>query len=134
MSALQVALVVLGTLWVASHLLIASHTAMSQTRDRILTGRTDEGVAMTPEHRRLLYRSDWAPLHWGVALLALPFAGILVALPWLAADPGVVRPLCWAAAVLPLLGSLGTLRTRIEDRRQIRRALKEDEGAPPRVA
>jgi hypothetical protein len=29
-SALQVTLVVLGTLWVASHLIVATHTAMSR--------------------------------------------------------------------------------------------------------
>ncbi len=131
MSALDVALLALGTLWIASHVLVASHAAMSHTRDRILTGRTDEGVAMTPEHRRLLYRSDWVPLHWGLALLALTFSGVLVALPELAAEPGPVRPMCWLAAVLPLVGSLGTLRARIEDRRQIRRALREDHDVFP---
>lgn len=131
MSALEVALLALGTLWIVAYVLVVSHTAMSHTRDRILTGRTDEGVAMTPEHRQLLYRSDWVPLHWGMALVALTFAGVLVALPELAVDPGQARPLCWVAAVLPLVGSLVTLRARIEDRRHIRRALGEEHDVFP---
>ena len=123
MSGLQLGLLLVATVWAGTHLLVMGHRSLNGTRDRVLTGRTDEGVPITPEHRRLLLDSDWRMLGAGLAALCLLLFATLVTLPELTEEPGPLRLLCYGAAgvVLSVLLVGGTMRRR--DRILMKRAL-----------
>lgn len=124
MTTLQLALVLVASIWAAVNTLIAGYRAVNGTRDRILTGRTDEGTPLTLEHRRLMYRNDWLPLKLGLGLVSLAFAGFLAFLPELAPDPGVLRLICYVAAALPFFSFLGFVGLGLSDRSFIVRTLE----------
>ena len=48
---MQLGLVPVASIWAAMNTLIAGYNAVTGTRDRILTGYTDEGVRLTLQHR-----------------------------------------------------------------------------------
>jgi len=124
MTTLQLALVLVASIWAAVNTLIAGYRAVNGTRDRILTGRTDEGTPLTLDHRRLMYRNDWIPLKLGLGLVSLAFAGFLAFLPELTPDPGVLRIICYVAAALPFFSFLGFVGLGLGDRRFIVRTLE----------
>lgn len=99
--------------------LIAGYNAVNGTRDRILTGRTDEGIGLSHEHRRIMYQNDWIPLKAGLAFVSLAFGIFLLFLPELAGDPGMLRPFCYAASLLPFGSFLGFFFLGLRDRRLI---------------
>lgn len=104
------------------------HQAIRGARDRILTGRTNEGVPLSVEHRWLMYRNDWMPLTLGSALVSLTLAVLLVYLPELGEDPGALRVAARLGALVPLVGFTFTTRQALDDRRALRKAL----GTAPR--
>jgi len=99
--------------------LIAGYSAVNGTRDRILTGRTDEGIPLSLAHRWAMYRNDWIPLKLALATVSLAFAAFLVFLPTLSEDSFRLRAVCYLAAVLPLGGFLGFFGLGLADRRLI---------------
>jgi len=117
MTDLQLSLVLVASIWAAVNTLIAGYTAVNATRDRVLTGRTDEGVPLSPAHRRTLYRNDWLPLKAGLSLVSLGFAAFLVFLPELATDPRLLRVICYIAALLPFGSFLGFFVLGMADRK-----------------
>ncbi len=123
MNSLQLSLVLVASIWAAMNTLIAGYNAVNATRDRILTGRTDEGVPLTYEHRRIMYQNDWLPLKAGLAFVSLAFGAFLVFLPELATDSGVLRPLCYAASLLPFGSFFGFFFLGLRDRRLITEVL-----------
>lgn len=125
---LLVVLVVL--FWSAAHVFLAGHRSLAGTRDRILTGRTDEGVPLTLEHRRLLYRAEWRPLRWALAGLALSLCATLVSLPEITVDPGPLRLACRGLALALLLVFVARASARAEERRMLERALAGPERRP----
>lgn len=127
MTALQLALVLVASLWAALNTLIAGYTAVNGTRDRILTGRNDEGVPLSLEHRRIMYRNDWFPLKVGLSVVSLAFAGFIVVLPRFATDPASLRLICYAAALLPFLSFVGFFGFGFSDRALIVRTLRNAE-------
>lgn len=113
--------------------LIAGYNAVNGTRDRVLTGTTDEGVPMSLAHRRILYRNDWLPMKAGLAFVSLAFAAFLLVLPGLATEPDRLRPVCYAASVLPFGGFLGFFVLGFSDRRLMLdtlRAAEVEESSP----
>lgn len=124
MSTLQLALVLVASIWAAVNTLISGYEAVNATRDRILTGYTDEGVRLTLEHRRLMYRNDWLPLKLGLGLVSLAFSVFLLLLPELADDPALLRIICYLAAALPFFSFLGFTVLGMSDRRVIVRTLE----------
>jgi len=119
MNALQLALVLVASIWAAMNTLIAGYNAVNGTRDRILTGRTDEGIALSLPHRRIMYTNDWLPLKAGLAFVSLAFGGFLLFLPELAADNGLLRPLCYIASLLPFGSFVGFFFLGLRDRKLI---------------
>ena len=107
MNALQMGLVLVASIWAAMNTLIAGYNAVNGTRDRILTGRTDEGIPLTLAHRRIMYQNDWLPMKAGLAFVSLAFGGFLLFLPELAEDTELLRPFCYVASLLPLGSFLG---------------------------
>ena len=123
MTSLQLALVLVASIWAAMSTLIAGYTAVNATRDRILTGYTDEGIALTEKHRRIMYQNDWLPMKAGLALVSLFFGLFLVFLPKLADDPATLTWFCYVAALLPLGSFLGFFVLGIRDRNLISEVL-----------
>ena len=130
MTTLQLALVLVASIWAAVNTLIAGYNAVNATRDRILTGHTDEGVPLSLEHRRLMYRNDWLPLKGGLGLVSLAFAAFLVLLPELSDEPALLRVICYLAAALPFFSFLGFAVLGMSDRRFIVRTLERQEEGP----
>lgn len=129
MDNLQLGLVLVASVWAAVNTLIAGYTAVNATRDRIVTRRTDEGIPLSPPHRRAMYRNDWIPLKVSLATVSLAFATFLVFLPALASQPGAIGLVCYLAALLPFGGFLGFAVLGFADRRLILDAL--DAPGPP---
>ena len=67
MTSLQLILVLVASIWAAMNTLIAGYNAVNGTRDRVVTGHTDEGIPLTVPHRRIMYRNDWLPMKVGLA-------------------------------------------------------------------
>jgi uncharacterized membrane protein YbhN (UPF0104 family) len=126
---LLVVLVVL--FWAAAHVFLAGHRSLAGTRDRILTGRTDEGVPITLEHRRLLYRTEWRPLGWALASLALSVSTALVVLPEMTVNPGPLRLACRGSALLLLGVFVARGPARAEERRMLERTMAGPERRLP---
>ena len=123
MNSLQLGLVLVASIWAAMNTLIAGYNAVNGSRDRILTGCTDEGIALSLEHRRIMYQNDWLPMKAGLALVSLAFGGFLIFLPALADDPGVLRSICYVASLLPFGSFLGFFVLGLRDRRLIVKVL-----------
>lgn len=123
MNSLQLSLVLVASIWAAMNTLIAGYNAVNATRDRILTGRTDEGIPLAYEHRRIMYQNDWLPLKAGLAFVSLAFGAFLVFLPELATDSDILGPLCYAASLLPFGSFLGFFFLGLRDRRLITEVL-----------
>jgi len=131
MNSLQLAIILVASVWAALNTLIAGYNAVNGTRDRILTGHTDDGVPLSYEHRRLLHRNDWIPLKLGLALISLAFAAFLIFLPNLATDPNSIRWVCYCAALLPFGAFVGFFGLGLSDHAAIKRNLREaEEGRP----
>jgi len=124
MTSLQLALVLVASIWAAMSTLIAGYTAVNAVRDRILTGFTDEGVALTKKHRRIMYQNDWLPMKTGLAFVSLAFGLFLIFLPPLADDPATLRWFCYLASLLPFGSFLGFFLLGIRDRNFIVEVLK----------
>ncbi len=77
MNSLQLGLVLVASIWAAMNTLIAGYVAVNATRDRILTGYTDEGIQLSLAHRKIMYQNDWLPLKAGIAFVSLAFGGFL---------------------------------------------------------
>ena len=118
MNALQLGLVLVASIWAAMNTLIAGYNAVNGTRDRILTGRTDEGIPLSLPHRSIMYQNDWLPLKAGLAFVSLAFGGFLIFLPELAEDSELFRPFCYIASLLPF-GSFVGFFLGLRDRRLI---------------
>ncbi len=117
MSSLQLGLVLVASIWAAMNTLIAGYNAVNGTRDRILTGYTDEGVRLTLEHRKIMYENDWLPMKAALAFVSLAFGGFLIFLPVLAGDTSLLRPFCYVASLLPFGSFIGFFFLGLRDRR-----------------
>lgn len=119
MTSLQLALVLVASIWAAMSTLIAGYTAVNATRDRILTGFTDEGIALSAEHRRIMYQNDWLPMKAGLAFVSFAFGVFLLFLPQLSDDPTTLKWFCYLASVLPIGSFIGFFGLGIRDRNLI---------------
>ena len=127
MNDLQLGLILVASIWAAMNTLIAGYGAVNGTRDRVLTGRTDEGIQLTLAHRRIMYQNDWLPMKAGIAFVSLAFGGFLIFLPELATEAEKLRPFCYVASLLPLGSFLCFFILGIRDRRLIVEALNASE-------
>lgn len=125
MTSLQLALVLVASVWAAMNTLIAGYMAVNATRDRILTGFTDEGIELTARHRRIMYQNDWLPMKAALAFISLAFGLFLIFLPRLVEDPSSLRWFCYAASLLPFGGFLGFFVLGMRDRNLITDVLAE---------
>lgn len=123
MGDLQILLVLVASIWAAMNSVIAGYRAVNGTRDRVLTGHTDEGVPMTLEHRELVLRNDWLPMKAGIALISLIFTLFLVFLPEWAGPGGFMAVVCRVAAVVPFFSFVTFFVLGIGDYRAMRRVL-----------
>lgn len=114
---LQLGLVLVASVWAAVNTLIAGYNAVNGTRDRTVTGFTDEGIPLSLEHRRVMYRDDWLPLKTGLALVSMAFAAFIFFLPELAEDASGLRLVCYIAALLPSGTFIGFAVLGLSDRR-----------------
>ena len=126
MNDLQLSLVLVASVWAAVNTLIAGYNAVNGTRDRIVTGFSDEGIPLTLEHRRVMYRNDWMPLKAGLAMVSLAFAAFILFLPQLSDAASGLRTVCFIASVLPLGSFLGFSILGLSDRRLILDSLAVD--------
>ena len=136
MTVLQLGLVLVASIWAAMNTLIAGYAAVNATRDRVVTGQTDEGVPLSLRHRRIIYRNDWIPLKIGLAAVSLAFAAFIVFLPELAEQPERLRAVCYVASALPFGSFLGFFGLGLSDRRLMIDTLVEAESGvlgQPRV-
>jgi hypothetical protein len=124
MNSLQLGLVLIASIWAAMNTLIAGYSAVNGTRDRILTGYTDDGIKLTVEHRRIIYENDWLPMKMGIAFVSLAFGGFLIFLPELAMEIGSLRSFCYVASLLPFGSFVGFFFLGLRDRRLIITVLK----------
>ena len=127
MNELQLSLVLVASVWAAVNTLIAGYNAVNGTRDRIVTGFTDEGIALSLEHRRVMYRNDWMPLKVGLALVSLAFAVFILFLPEFAASASGLHTVCYIAAILPFGSFLGFGLLGLSDRQLILQSLERAE-------
>ena len=123
MSSLQLSLVLVASIWASMNTLIAGYSAVNGTRDRILTGFTDEGIGITLEHRKIMYENDWLPMKAGIAFVSLAFGVFLIFLPELADDAKRLRPFCYVASLLPIGSFIGFFFLGLRDRRLIIKVL-----------
>lgn len=123
MNSLQLGLILVASIWAAMNTLIAGYTAVNGTRDRILTGYTDEGVRLTWAHREILYQNDWLPMKAGLAFVSFAFGAFLVFLPELAEDSDLFQPFCYVASLLPFGSFFGFFFLGMRDRRLILQVL-----------
>lgn len=126
MNSLQLGLILVTSIWAAMNTLIAGYTAVNGTRDRILTGFTDEGVPLTLEHRRIMYQNDWLPMKAGLVFVSLAFGGFLIFLPELAENTSLLRLFGYVASLLPFGSFLGLFVLGFRDRRIIIKVLDSD--------
>ena len=119
MSSLQLSLVLVASIWASMNTLIAGYSAVNGTRDRILTGFTDEGIGLTLEHRKMMYENDWLPMKAGIAFVSLALGGFLIFLRELADDARLLRPFCYVASLLPIGSFIGFFFLGLRDRRLI---------------
>lgn len=126
MNSLQLGLVLVASIWAAMNTLIAGYTAVNGTRDRVLTGHTDEGIRLTTEHRRIIYENDWLPMKAGLAFVSLAFGGFLIFLPELADDAQLLRPFCYVASLLPFGSFIGFFFLGFRDRRLMIKVLNSE--------
>lgn len=124
MNSLQLGLVLVASIWAAMNTLIAGYGAVNGTRDRILTGYTDDGIKLTVEHRRIMYENDWLPMKMGIAFVSLAFGGFLIFLPELAIEIGSLRSFCYVASLLPFGSFVGFFFLGLRDRQLIITVLK----------
>jgi len=117
MNSLQLSLVLVASIWAAVNTLIAGYNAVNGTRDRILTGFTDEGVALSLQHRRIIYQNDWRPLKVALATLSLGFGAFMLFLPELTQDPGALQPISYMGSLLPFGSFLSFFVLGLKDRR-----------------
>lgn len=129
MSSLQLGLVLVASIWAAMNTLIAGYNAVNGTRDRILTGYTDEGIGLTLEHRKVMYENDWLPMKAGLAFVSLAFGGFLIFLPELADETKLLRPFCYVASLLPFGSFIGFFFLGLRDRRLIIKVLSSNDVA-----
>ncbi len=129
MTDLQIMLVLVASIWAAVNTVIAGYNAVNGTRDRILTGHTDEGIPMTLEHRELSLRNDWLPMKLGIALISLMFALFLVFLPRMAERVSELQLICWIAAVVPFFSFTTFFVLGIGDYRTMRKVLNAARGS-----
>jgi hypothetical protein len=127
MSSLQLGLVLVASIWAAMNTLIAGYNAVNGTRDRILTGYTDEGIGLTLEHRKIIYQNDWLPMKAGLAFVSLAFGGFLIFLPELADETKLLRPFCYVASLLPFGSFIGFFFLGLRDRRLIIKVLRSND-------
>jgi hypothetical protein len=127
MNSLQLGLVLVASIWAAMNTLIAGYNAVNGTRDRILTGRTDEGIGLTLEHRKIMYENDWLPMKAGIAFVSLAFGGFLIFLPELADDTELLRPFCYVSSLLPFGSFIGFFFLGLRDRRLIMKVLSSND-------
>ena len=125
MTDLQIMLVLVASIWAAVNTVIAGYNAVNSTRDRILTGHTDEGIPMTLEHRELSLRNDWLPMKSGITLISLMFTLFLVFLPQMAEPVSDLRLICWIAAVVPFFSFITFFALGISDYRTMQKVLLE---------
>lgn len=130
MNSLQLGLVLVASIWAAMNTLIAGYNAVNGTRDRILTGRTDEGIRLTLAHRKIMYQNDWLPMKAGLAFVSLAFGGFLIFLPDLAESADLLRPLCYAASLLPFGSFFGFFFLGLRDRQLIVEVLDSADDEP----
>jgi hypothetical protein len=123
MNSLQLSLVLVASIWASMNTLIAGYNAVNGTRDRILTGCTDEGVSLSLDHRKIMYENDWLPMKAGIAFVSLAFGGFLIFLPELSDDAKLLRPLCYVASLLPFGSFIGFFFLGLRDRRLIIKVL-----------
>lgn len=128
MTVLQLSLVLVASIWAAMNTLIAGYTAVNGTRDRVITGHTDEGVPLMSAHRKIMYSNDWLPMKVGLAGVSLAFAAFVIFLPELADQPERLRPVCYVASLLPFGSFLGFAVLGFSDRRVMLAALAEAES------
>jgi len=128
MNDLQLSLVLVASVWAAVNTLIAGYNAVNGTRDRVVTGFSDEGIPLTLEHRRGMYRNDWMPLKAGLALVSLAFAAFIFFLPELAASVSGLQTVCYIGALLPFGSFLGFAVLGFSDRRLILDSLRREEA------
>lgn len=131
MTTLQLALVLVASIWAAVNTLIGGYNSVNATRDRILTGQREDRIPLSLEHRRLMYRNDWLPLKVGLSAVSLAFAAFIVLLPELAEEPETLRWLCYVGAALPLGSFFGFFGLGLSDRALIVATLKRAALAPP---
>ena len=124
MNSLQLGLVLVASIWAAMNTLIAGYGAVNGTRDRILTGYTDDGIKLTVEHRRIMYENVWLPMKMGIAFVSLAFGGFLIFLPELAIEIGSLRSFCYVASLLPFGSFVGFFFLGLRDRQLIITVLK----------
>lgn len=129
MSSLQLGLVLVASIWAAMNTLIAGYNAVNGTRDRILTGYTDEGIGLTLEHRKVMYENDWLPMKAGLAFVSLAFGGFLIFLADLADETKLLRPFCYVASLLPFGSFIGFFFLGLRDRRLIIKVLSSNDVA-----
>lgn len=127
MNDLQLGLVLVASIWAAVNTLIAGYNAVNGTRDRIVTGFSDEGIPLTLEHRWVIYRNDWLPLKAGLAVVSLAFTVFILFLPELTTSASGLRTVCYVATILPLGSFLGFAILGLSDRRLILDALARAE-------
>lgn len=125
MTDLQIMLVLVASIWAAVNTVISGYNAVNGTRDRIMTGCTDEGVPMSLAHRKLALRNDWLPMKSGIALISLMFTLFLVFLPRMAEQVSEFQMICWVAAVVPFFSFATFFILGISDYRAMRRVLSE---------
>jgi len=123
MTDLQIMLVLVASIWAAVSTVISGYNAVNGTRDRIMTGCTDEGVPMSLAHRKLVLHNDWLPMKSGIALISLMFALFLIFLPSLAEQVGEFQVICRVAAVVPFFSFATFFILGISDYRAMRRVL-----------
>lgn len=129
MTTLQLSFILVASIWAAVNTLIAGYNAVNGTRDRILTGCTDEGIPMSLEHRRIMFRNDWMPMKAGIALINLFFAAFLIYLPNLTVEVSQLRAVCYVAAAAPMFGFVTFFFLGISDFMVMRKTLAEAEAA-----
>ncbi len=125
MTDLQIMLVLVASIWAAVNTVISGYNAVNGTRDRIMTGCTDEGVPMSLAHRKLVLRNDWLPMKSGIALISLMFTLFLFFLPRMAAQVSDFQVTCRVAAVVPFFSFATFFILGISDYRAMRRVLSE---------
>ena len=107
MSVVEVTLLLLGAFWAGTSALFSGVTYVTQARDKILLGKSDQ-TRLSKQHRKRILYADWLPMRLALAGVSLVLAVIIFSLPSITEKPEL-SGIALVTGIVPVCGFLNFL-------------------------